>query len=315
MLDHEHDFMKRITLILVFVFGLPLLAMAQIVCPGQLPAAQFYVEAQPESPVQIRRFSAGLVLNPKEPGHYQNIRITFYFENQSAKRVKHIIWDNPSPDEDEYGSGGISSRGLFPGESERYENIFHTQHGPPIVFRLTEVAFTDGTKWKAGRYNKAKVLQTRPFCVVPEKWPDIQPKRTVRASGWSTPIIADRVRKTIDTETIIIDGVKIQTKLHEIERERLDLIESCPPDPILRLDPNRNFDFDVEKYESFEVEGRPFAYQIRYEFVDEAGQYEIGAGSASLYVDHDGSGKFALECGENTTPTIPKWVRELSTKR
>jgi hypothetical protein len=307
--------MKRVTLILLMVLGLSLIATAQTVCPDPFPAAQFYVEAQPNSPVQIRRFSAAHVLNPKEPGHYRTIRVTFYFENQSAKRIKHIIWDNPSPDENEYPSGGISAQGLFRGESERYEGIFHTQKGPAIVFRVTEVAFANGTKWEAGRYNKAKVLQRPPFCVVPEELPDTRPKRILRAGGWSTPIIADRVRKTITAETKLIDRVWVQTKIHEIDRERLALIEICPPDPFLGIDANRPYDFDVEKYESFAVDGRTFAYRINYEFVDEAGQYKTGAGTASLYVDQDGSGKFTLGCDGNVAPPIPKWIRELTPKK
>src|SRR5437868_7320890 len=141
MLNCELDLMKRIMLMLLIVLGLPLLATAQTVCPAPFPASQFYVEAQPDSPVQIHRFDAGLVLNPKEANHYRTIRVTFYFENQSAMRIKHIVWDNPSPDENEYSTGGISARGLFPGESERYEGIIHTQNGPTIVFRVTEVAF------------------------------------------------------------------------------------------------------------------------------------------------------------------------------
>ena len=263
----------------------------------------------------IRDLRAQIVQNPNEPGHYKNIRVTFYFVNQSAKQIKQYEWDEPSPDENEFPSGGIASRDLLPGASDRYTNIYHTQHGPAIVVRITKVTFADGSTWKAPAYRKINALDTEPKCVTLEAWPIPRPTRSLSASGWSKPIFSDRVTKEIPVGDIMINGTNVQVKLFEISRERLDSIEGCPPDGTFQraIGKDRDFDYDVEKYESFSANGRVFAYLIWYEYVDEKGQYEIGAGNASFYVDHDGGRRFSLDCtAGNMKPPIPKWVRQLS---
>lgn len=286
----------------------------QQLCPPPFPKAKFYIESQPDSPMLIRDMSAELVQNPNDTMAFNNIQITFYFENRSAKKIKQYIWDNPMPDESKWPSGGIDARILLPGESQRYQNTFHTQQGPSVVFRISEVEFVDGTKWKAKRYNRAYALNSTPVCVVTEKWSNPQRKRTIASDGWSVPVFADRITKTINTDPIVIDGIKVGTKLYEISRERLDSIQYCSPDAIFQkvIGTDRDFDFDIEKYRSFAINGRIFAYRIDYDFVDEHGQYEIGASSSSLYVDKEGNGKFTLQCGDKPSLMIPQWAKNLA---
>ena len=311
----------RVLSLLVLLFW-AICANAQLVegakdqdCPGPFPAARFFVEGQANSPLLIRDLSAEVGQNPNDTFAYGQIRITFYFENRSEKEITDYIWDDPSPDESEWPSGGVNSQGLLPGESRRSKIIFHTQQGPSVVFRVSEVTFADGTKWKATKYNRTKALQNKPICVIREKWPNVQQKRSLLAGGWSTPIFSDHITRTINADPQIIDGVNVQSKLYEIKRERLDSVQSCAPDATFAriIGKNRDFDFDVEKYRSFSAKGKIFAYLINYEYIDESGQYEIGAGNSSFYLDKDGSGKFTLQCDSgNITPKIPYWVKKLA---
>lgn len=279
-------------------------------CPPPFPLARFYIEPQPDSPIVIRDFKAELVQNPGDVMAFNRIRVLFYFENRSRKKIKTYLWDEPAPNESQWPSGGIASVDLLPGESHRSKNTFHTQKGPSIVFRMTEVEFEDGTRWKARSYNKANALKTAPICVTREKWPLNREKRAMDADQWTSPIFADRIIKTIDGEQLSIEGVTVETKLFEIDRERLDSIRTCRPDDILGVDNRRAIDFDIEKYRTFSVRDRIFAYLIHYEFVDEKGQFEIGAGSGSFFVDMNGTGKFSLQCDDgNVVPSIPAWVK------
>jgi hypothetical protein len=316
-----NDAFIKVLVVLIFLAGVICVEAQSVTstkdqsCLSPFPAAKFFIESQPNSPLLIRDLSAELVQNPNDVMGYKRIRVTFYFENRSDKKITDYIWDDPSPDESEMPSGGINSEGLLPGESHRNMNIFHTQQGPSVVFRVSEVTFADGTKWKVPKYNRTKALQNKPVCVTPEKWPNVQQKRTLLAEGWSTPIFSDRITRTINAEPQVIDGVNVQSKLYEIKRERLDTVQGCAPDAMFErfIGNDRDFDFDVEKYRSFSIKKKIFAYLINYEYIDESGQYEIGAGSSSFYVDKNGNGKFTLQCGDsNVTPTIPSGRRNLT---
>lgn len=84
---------------------------------------------------------------------------------------------------------------------------------------------------------------------------------------------------------------------------RIKEVENCaiPPDkiapPIGEIAYVEQNDM-VEKFTTYEIKGRIFAYIIPYEAVEAETHYEIGVGFQSVYVDEDRNGVFKFRCDE-----------------
>ena len=134
---------------------------------------------------------------------------------------------------------------------------------------------------------------------------------------WTVPIVIDRVKKTLDGKPTVIDGITVQTKLHEIKTEELDEVEGCPlsadkiefpSGEIIHTD----YDYRVEKFTTYQVKNRIFAYSVPYEGIEGETKYEIGVGFEGIYVDEDGSGVFKLRCDARDLKSLPEWVKTLA---
>ncbi len=131
------------------------------------------------------------------------------------------------------------------------------------------------------------------------------------AREWNEPIFADRVLKVIAGTPQTIEGIKVQTKLHELKPERLDMVESCNVQNDELETAYNELNYDVGKFTTYEVKGRVFAYEVDYELIEAENGYEIGAGIGRIYVDEEGNGKFKLRCDKNELESLPKWVKKL----
>ncbi|MDQ3798557.1 MAG: hypothetical protein M3384_03830 [Acidobacteriota bacterium] len=305
------------SIVLLLIVFLPAKQMAT--AQGQeLQQRSFFIELQPESPILIRDLSATIL---QKDNDYFRMEVIFYLENRSTKKIKYYSYQDPAEDGSNYkdydvrGSGG----NLLPGESERIKSTMSVE-GKPIVYRIKEVVFEDGTQWKAKPFNTVKAQKSTRFTARPKKVNDVENqeqsvKRTVKQKWQTAPIFADRVTKIINAPSKIIDGIEVQTKLNELKPERLDVVESCDAGGWNADAADDGLDFDVEKFTSYEFKGRIFAYEVDYRLIEEKDQYEIGATIGGIYVDEEGNGNFKLRCGETELKKLPEWIKRLVKSR
>lgn len=310
-----------------FLFFITILALgigtsrsSSIVNSQESKQRTFFIELQPDSPLLIRDFSAKILPKDKYSSS-PTMEVIYFVENRSKKHVKRYSYQNPVEDDvnyEDYNEGGGGGN-LLPGESER-RKFTTTVEGESVVYRIKEVEFEDGTKWKAKPFNARKAKKSAPIIASSQKTGDGQSeertiKRTVAREGWTSPIFADRVTKVLKGKPRIIEGITVQTKLHELKLERLDLVESCEIDQdSLELAFNSE-DYDVEKFTSLEVKGKVFAYEVDYALIEAEDGYDIGAGIGRVYVDEQRNGYFKLSCEYNTElKTLPEWVKKLAAK-
>lgn len=297
----------------------------KIYAENQARQRSFFIETQPDSPLLIRNLSATILpINSRRT--MLEMEVTFYIENRSKKKIARYSYQDPAEDESNYDDdpnyGDFNERGtgtnLLPGQSHQ-QTLSMTVDGKSLVYRINSVKFEDGTMWKAAPYNPAKSNKSARFTASAENSNNSQPegsvtKRIVAREGWTSPIFADRVTKIINGTPQVIEGVKVNTKLHELKTERLNLVETCD----INLDnleiAHNSLDFDVEQFTTYEINGKVFAYQVPYEFIDTEEEYDIGAGTIFIYVDEEGNGQFKLRCDETELRKLPAWIKTQTTK-
>lgn len=275
----------------------------------------FFIESQPDSPLLIRDLSA-IILPSDDYSSSPKIEVVFFIENRSKKKVVKYQFQDPAEDDTEYKDYNVRGFGgdLLPGESYRQKSKM-TVEGKALVYRIRDVEFEDGTKWKAKPFNASNAKKSAPIIAQKlgnEQFKDLGFKRILRREGWASPIFSDRVLKVINGTSQTIEGIKIKTKLHELKPERLDVVESCDvQNDNLEIAYN-GFDYDVEKFISYEVKNKVFAYKISYELINGEDGHEIGAGNSYIYVDEEGNGVFKLLCNKTELKSLPKWVKTLA---
>lgn len=311
--------MRRYAFYLAFAllaFGLDLSVYGQ-----NAKQRSFFIESQPDSPLLIRDLSAK-ILPVNKYRTSPEIEVIFYVENVGDRKVKRYSFQDPEEDSakyEDYNERGFGGS-LVPRESYRWK-LNMSVEGKSLIYRIKEVEFEDGTKWKAKAFNSSKAKKSARITVDNRKVNDSQTEKTkakrIITREWTEfPVFADRVSKVLDGAPKIIEGIKIQTKIHELKVERLDLIESCDihHDNLEVIHNDR--DYEVEKFTSYQVKGKVFAYEVHYEFIEAENDYYIGAGTIEFYVDEEGNGKFKLLCNDSGTElkSLPEWVKTLAAK-
>jgi hypothetical protein len=311
----------------LFVFGLFSLNSVQIAYGQKTKQRSFYIESQPNSPLLIRDLTA-TILPENKYRSLPKLEVTFYVENRSKKAIKRYAYQDPAENDknyEDYQERGRSSTLLLPGESDFHKGGMSVE-GESLVYRIKEVEFEDGTKWKAKPFIAAKAKKSAPVKAVVQPPIDNTIAKRILTREWTVPIFIDRVTKTLEGKSEVIEGITVQTKVHEIKPEYLDYVENCPPTTkeieerdkaLAERDSDVNFvEFDerVESFTTYEINGRVFAYAVPYESYDEETKDEIGIGFEKIYVDEDGSGVFKLRCDEMDLKALPQWVKELAKK-
>lgn len=277
-------------------------------------ARSFYIESQPDSPVLIRDLTA-TILPVNEFRSAPALEAFFFAENRSKKKIKVYSYQKLGEKAAEKAADLDErwGRNLLPGEFVRIKDNWDGMDGETLYYRISEVEFEDGTKWKAEPFNAAKAKKSARIKALPEKPNNSNSFRTL-SREWTTPIIADRVERSIETGDETIEGVKLQTKLHLMKPERLGLIETCKPESDQMERAYNDEDYDIEKFTTYEIDGKTFAYVIHYELIDAKNQFEIGAGIQNVYVDETGSGTFKLRCDVMELKSLPEWVKASAEK-
>ncbi len=278
----------------------------------------FVIESQPDSPLLIRDVSA--TIKPANK-HYSvpNLIITYYIENISKKKVKQYTFHKPAEKDsgikDERDSL-IRVEELMPGEST-LQSMGVTIEGEPLVFRIKEVDFEDGTKWTAKDFNAAKAIKSARIKATVYKIDRNSKPKKILTREWGVPVFNANVWKVINAEPAIIEGVTVQTKRHQLKSERFKEIEDCPMTAEQLEEFNNEIADDlrkvekyyrIEKFTTFEINGRIFAYEVPYGEVEvETGMTSYG--SQAVYVDEDGSGYFKKRCATAWLEFLPEWVK------
>jgi hypothetical protein len=297
----------------LLAFGLTLSSYSQ-----SAKQRTFFIESQPDSPLLIRDLTATILpvnkyrISPK-------LEVAFYVENRSKKKIKDYQYQDPDENDLNYEDYNVRGFGgdLLPGESYLVKSTM-TVEGNSLVYRIRDVKFEDGTSWKAKPFNAAKAKKSAPVIATVQKITENTKPKRILTREWSAPVFNDDVVKVINAEPQIIEGIKVQTRLHELKSELIDDVEFCPlpaeelekikkelPADIIYTEQN----YIVKKFTTYEIKGRIFAYEIPYEAIDAETLYEIGVGFQSVYVDEDGSGYFKMRCSETELKSLPAWVK------
>lgn len=284
----------------------------------------FFIELQPDSPLLIRNLTA-TILPVNRNRTTPSVEVAFYVENISKKKVKQYSYQDPAENDSNYNDEerGFNLEGLLPGESDLHK-LSMTVNGESLVYRIKEVEFEDGTKWKAKPFNVMKAKKSAQIVPTVQKIEkNEKPKRTLTRE-WSVSIFSAGVVKVIDAGTKTIAGIEVQRKIRELKSERFDEEESCPltAEEQERIDKNNalppyeriyiEIDYIVEKFTTYEIKGRIFAYVIPFAGIEAETGDEIGVGYESIFVDEDGSGMFKLRCDERELKSLPRWVKMLA---
>jgi hypothetical protein len=145
------------------------------------------------------------------------------------------------------------------------------------------------------------------------KW---HPEYTIACRGWSIIPFAGQESKIKDREPTVVDGVEAQVKWHEFPEELIVFLESC--DPEARSKPEGEDPYYgryrgvVRGFESYEVNGRVFAYSFTYFVVMARDGYvtaRAGAAGNISYVDKKGDGTFERSYEEMPMRFPPDWVK------
>jgi hypothetical protein len=318
---------------LLFVFFVALLLVPPIISIGANQNSQksdskkrnFYVQPQPGSPLLIRDLSITIRSEQSNKPEFSTLySATFYIENKSKKIVTSYAWEDTPEHVSICHCGGFDLTEFLPDESRLHKVGFTDAYGngKSVVFRITSVKFEDGTEWKAAPFEpktwKSQSKQAVRATTKIEKSVDTKSKETISKRvlakhWWTSPVITDRISKTINGKQRIIGGITVQTKLHQLKREILDFVETCDTEQNNLEITHNTLDFAVDKFTTYEIKDRVFAYQIPYEFINAEDGHEIGAGNEAIYIDEEGNGNFKLLCNENREiESLPKWIKSLA---
>ncbi len=279
----------------------------------------FVTESQPDSPLLIKDLSA-IILLPNKYRSSLGLGGAFYVENISKKKIKQYTIYKPA--EKDLGSKNDRDSqayitDLLPGELFLHR-LRETVEGDSLIFRVKEVEFADGTKWTAKAFNAAKAKNSARITATAQKIEKNTKPKKIITREWGVPIFNDGVFKVINAEPQIIEGITVQTKLHQLKSERIDEIEDCHksaeelekinsemPDEIIDDDEY----YTIEKFTTYEINGRTFAFEVPYMEIETETEYIRGNGSQLIYVDEDGSGFFKKRCGTAWLEPLPEWVK------
>ena len=273
--------------------------------------ATFFIEIQPDSPILIRDLSAKIL--PKNRFSESKIEVIFYVTNKSEKKIEYYgiqTISNNICGEYEGTSGGE----LLPNESKKisYQYPLGTISE---IYRINDVRFEDKTKWTSKCLVSSKKMVSKG--VKPTKAENSpKPSMILRREFQTSPFFSDKILNVIEKEIQTIEELEIKIKKHELKTLRFDMIESCNSEINSFEIAYNEHDFDVDEILSYEFNGKIFAYNIPYQFITDEG-FEIGAGSASIFVDEKGDGIFKLQCNEQDNvfwlKTVPKWIKDSAT--
>lgn len=91
------------------------------------------------------------------------------------------------------------------------------------------------------------------------------------------------------------------------------MVESCNTEQNNLEIAHNSLDFAIDKFATYEVKDKVFAYKIPYDFINAGDGHEIGAGNEAIYIDEEGNGNFKLLCKESgELESLPKWVKSLA---
>lgn len=136
--------------------------------------------------------------------------------------------------------------------------------------------------------------------------------QTVACNGWTVPPFNSLVSQTINDDPIQIEEIKVERKIHKLSTEQLVYLGAC--DAERDKSKNKQKTFAVNNFVSYEVNGRIFAYEIFYHYVDVkkgavANRYFATTGPR--YVDMDGNGTFEMQTSENFDfKKLPDWLKK-----
>ena len=134
---------------------------------------------------------------------------------------------------------------------------------------------------------------------------------TVKRESWSKPIFVNLPSKVSSKKSLTIQGVKVLEKSYKFEkRQFFSMVESCDiKNDELELAYNE-LDFLLDGFTSYEINGKVFAYQANFWFIQPEDGYEIGAGILPIYADEEGNGHFKLRCDDKTDlESLPEWIK------
>ncbi len=134
---------------------------------------------------------------------------------------------------------------------------------------------------------------------------------TVERESLSQPIFVNQPSKVLSKKSLTIQGVKVLTKFHKFDkRQYFSMVESCDiKNDELELAYN-DIDFLLDGFTSYKINGKVFAYQANFWFIQVEDNYEIGAGVLPIYVDEKGNGHFKLRCDDKTDlKSLTEWIK------
>jgi hypothetical protein len=241
---------------------------------------------------------------------------SFYIENRSGKKIVGFNLEDPAVDGSDYVDGqNVRTTGgtILPGEFSLHRSTGSID-GKSFVYRVRDVRFADGTEWNAKPFNAARTKKSAPVKPTAQKSDERSTPKRILTQEWSFPLINDRVLKAIDAEPVEIESIKVQTRLHLMKPERLDMVEICNEQSNVLERSYNDEDHDIISFTTYEIKGKTFAYVIPYYLVEAENQYDIGVGMQNIYVDDSGSGTFKLLCNDDETDlkTLPQWVKDLA---
>jgi hypothetical protein len=143
---------------------------------------------------------------------------------------------------------------------------------------------------------------------------------TLDCAIWTADLFADRATKSENLWTMNVEGVKVQVSLHRLYPEQLVFLDECvvPEAGRKATADDERYAAVIKEFNSYEVRGRTFAYQVTYQIVRTRGGKITAhlAQSLSLYyTDEAGHGAFDLYEGKMPLRFLPDWVKDVATSR
>lgn len=149
-----------------------------------------------------------------------------------------------------------------------------------------------------------------------ENQPINAPCKYIAQNGWRVPCLGD-LGKVTPLNDSVVENVTVHVKKHELLAENLVGVEGCRPEG-KETKEARDKPFAVREFFTYEVNGKIFAYQIRFTFIEVGRNNSItyfGAQYNAYYFDEDGNGTFQIRCrtkGAKGLENLPAWVKATS---
>lgn len=138
---------------------------------------------------------------------------------------------------------------------------------------------------------------------------------TINREFYGLPVFVTDDAKLTDTETEVIDGVKITIKSYEYVKERIyDEIQTCDPDEDNLSLAYNEFDYGVGRYVTYSVNGVIFAYYLSFLYFDPDTKEFLGMIENQFYIKNKEDSSFRIDCDNDDIKSIPLWIKEISKK-